>query len=485
MKNIIFLYASLLLTFTLGSCSDFLEQEPGSQISIEEQLATRQGVLMALNGTYSELEETMRSERFAVYADLQGGNLKFTPTPSGSNKGRISIPVNLEQVYNFQDLEESSDFESFYDGCYRIINGANLVLENAGNLQDASESEIAQIKAEAYALRGFAHYLLTLVYAQNYSYDNGNQPGIIYIRESLQEELSYPSRESVATTYDLILADMETAMQLFTSASALAGPDYSYFNALNVKAVMARIALSANQWDRAISLAEEVLQQAGPITPLEDYVSQWNDPEQPLSETLLELTPPRDSGGSLGGSLASHFGYASTSTFGDYVATADLLDLYAPEDIRGTLFLEKTISTLGTNGLEDQPYFFTSKFQGEPGYPVIRLSEMHLITAEAALRTGASETALEHLNVIRQRAGLPSLTNTQDLEEQVLLERRREFCFEGHLLFDLTRNHRGVSRTDGCISQNCQMNYPSLQFVLPIPQKNINLNQNLTQNEGY
>jgi hypothetical protein len=60
-------------------------------------------MLSALNGTYGSLEANVRGERFAVYADLQGGNLKFTPTVTGNNRGQITIPVNLENVYSFQD----------------------------------------------------------------------------------------------------------------------------------------------------------------------------------------------------------------------------------------------------------------------------------------------------------------------------------------------------------------------------------------------
>ena len=63
----------LVVIFSLQSCSDFLEQEPGSQTSITEQLATKKGMLSALNGTYGSLEANVRGERFAVYADYKVG----------------------------------------------------------------------------------------------------------------------------------------------------------------------------------------------------------------------------------------------------------------------------------------------------------------------------------------------------------------------------------------------------------------------------
>jgi hypothetical protein len=72
---------------------------------------------------------------------------------------------------------------------------------------------------------------------------------------------------------------------------------------------------------------------------------------------------------------------------------------------------------------------------------------------------------------------------TDNLEQALLLERRKELCFEG-IYFDLARKNKSVSRNDGCLSLNCRLEYPFPKFV-PIPRKNINLNSNLQQNESY
>ena len=110
---------------------------------------------------------------------------------------------------------------------------------------------------------------------------------------------------------------------------------------------------------------------------------------------------------------------------------------------------------------------------------------MYLIRAEAAFENNQPALAMADINTIRARANATLLSNTANLKEDILLERRKELCFEGHLFFDLVRNHKGITRNDGCISTNCSMVYPSLKFVLPIPQYNINLNSNLQQNESY
>lgn len=475
--------------FLLQSCSDFLEQEPGTQISITEQLSTQQGVLQALHGVYSELEANVRGERFAVYADLQGGNLKFTPIPStnSSRPGEITIPTNLESVYSFEDQSNASNFASFYSGSYDIINQCNLILEFTDALPDATQEEKNQIKAQALSIRAYTHFLLNEVYSQNYSYtEDASHLGIIYNTQSITKGLQYPARETAANTYSLIINDITTALSLYSNLTLTSGPSYSYFNATSTKALLARVYLSKRDWKNAYDTADDIILNSG-VTLVNsfNYISEWDKTDLPISEILLEFSIPRDAAGDVGGSLFAFFGYTSSTVFNKYIASKDLLDLYESTDIRKQLFLERPISTLINSKQEPINYYFTKKFQGNPGYVAFRLSEQYLIRAEAALKLNNTDQTKQDINTIRTRANASLLTGTENLEDAIFLERRKELCFEGHLFFDITRNHKDVSRNDGCISLNCGMSYPSLKFVLPIPLANLNLNPNLKKNESY
>nr|WP_315162296.1 RagB/SusD family nutrient uptake outer membrane protein [uncultured Flavobacterium sp.] len=477
----------LVVLFSLQSCSDFLEQEPGSQTSITEQLATKKGVLNALNGIYQSLEANVRGERFAVYADLQGGNLKFSPTVSGSSRGQVTVPINLENVYSFQDQALDSDFTTFYDESYDVINQTNLILEYVDALSDATDIEKNQIKAEAFAIRAYSHYLLTLVYSQAVgSTSPDTQLGIVYNKTTLTDGITYPKRETLTNTYSFIIEDIKAALDNFSNNSLLTGPSYSYFNSKNTKALLARVYLSKNDWQNAFTTANDVILNSGvSLVATENYISQWGQTDLPISENLLEFTIPRDSGGEVGGSLSSFFGYFSNTNYNKYVASQDLLGLYESTDIRKQLFLEKALPTLINGVFVNVNYYFTKKFQDNPGYLAFRLSELYLIRAEAALELGDLETTKADINTIRGRAKATLLTTTDNLEQVLLTERRKELCFEGHFFFDLARRNKGVSRNDGCLSLNCTLDYPSPKFVLPIPRKNINLNSNLQQNESY
>ncbi|CAD0006954.1 RagB/SusD family nutrient uptake outer membrane protein [Flavobacterium salmonis] len=492
LKNIYRFKFTMLLAvlFLLQSCSDFLEQEPGTQISINEQLSTKAGILQALNGTYRELEANVRGERFAVYADVQGGNLKFTPYPTtrSSGKGEIVTPTNIQNVYSFNDNANQSNFVSFYSDSYDIINQSNLILEFTDALKDATESEKNQIKAEALTIRAYSHFLLIEIYSQNYSYTNdASHLGIIYNTESITKGLKYPARETAARTYTLIVEDITTALNLYSNIQLSSGPAYSYFNINSAKALLSRVYLAKNDWQNAYATANDVITNSGvSLMSSADYIAQWEKTDTPVSEILLEFSISRDATtGTVGGSMFAYFGYTSPTVFNNYVASQDLLNLYSASDIRKQLFLERPIQTLINNQLVSVNYYFTKKFQDNAAYVAFRLSEQYLIRAEAALKLNNPDQTKTDINVLRERANADLLADSEDLEEAIFLERRKELCFEGHLFFDIARNHKNISRNDGCIALSCGLTYPSPKFILPIPRNNINLNANLKQNESY
>lgn len=80
---------------------------------------------------------------------------------------------------------------------------------------------------------------------------------------------------------------------------------------------------------------------------------------------------------------------------------------------------------------------------------VLRLSEMYLNRAEARLLSGNSSGAIDDMNVIKERAGIPVYNLAKDgadVLDALLDERRRELFLEAHRFFDLMRNDKIVDR---------------------------------------
>jgi outer membrane protein len=118
---------------------------------------------------------------------------------------------------------------------------------------------------------------------------------------------------------------------------------------------------------------------------------------------------------------------------------------------------------------------------------LIRLAEVYLNAAEAALATGNSAKALQYVNLLRTRAGAPTLTSiTMD---NILDERARELYWEGFRRTDLIRHGKFTTASylwpfKGGVKGGRAVE--DFRNLYPIPQ-NIVLNSEgvIKQNKGY
>ncbi|HLW21020.1 MAG TPA: RagB/SusD family nutrient uptake outer membrane protein [Cyclobacteriaceae bacterium] len=124
---------------------------------------------------------------------------------------------------------------------------------------------------------------------------------------------------------------------------------------------------------------------------------------------------------------------------------------------------------------------------------VIRLAEMYLIAAEAALQEGDLQTAADHINVIRNRAAVPGMEATMaitpaDLSIDFILEERaRELAGEQFRWFDLKRTGKLVEKVKA-YNPEAAANVREHHVLKPIPQRQLDavINKDeFTQNPGY
>jgi len=130
----------------------------------------------------------------------------------------------------------------------------------------------------------------------------------------------------------------------------------------------------------------------------------------------------------------------------------------------------------------------TQKSDGGINYTAIRYADVLLWEAEALAELGRTSEALVPLEEVRARARaqaadpantLPEITTTdqQELIDLIRHERLVELGFEMHRFFDLVRWGIAADILDGFVTGKNE--------VFPIPQTELDLNPNLTQNSGY
>lgn len=123
---------------------------------------------------------------------------------------------------------------------------------------------------------------------------------------------------------------------------------------------------------------------------------------------------------------------------------------------------------------------------------VLRLAEQYLIRAEAKLKlnkNSGDESSIMDLNVIRNRAGLESLSGLSDaeIEDEIMIERKLEFFTEwGQRWFDLKRTGQ-VNAVMPAVCNKKGGQWEAFKILFPLPISDIKANPNFkdNQNPGY
>jgi starch-binding outer membrane protein, SusD/RagB family len=147
------------------------------------------------------------------------------------------------------------------------------------------------------------------------------------------------------------------------------------------------------------------------------------------------------------------------------------------------------------------PHIYKYRPTNRPGpfdnnWPIYRYADVLLMYAEALNELGRSAEAIQYVNQVRARArkgtGNENRAQPADLppmgqaetREAIFQERHWELAFEGKRWFDMVR--RGAEYFLAAEAQDPTATDPQATDMLwPIPQAQIDLNPQLTQNPGY
>ena len=143
------------------------------------------------------------------------------------------------------------------------------------------------------------------------------------------------------------------------------------------------------------------------------------------------------------------------------------------------------------------PKYFVTKFGYQDGSPtlsspvVLRWAEVILNAAEAYARNSNAAKALELVDVIRTRAGIPAeglfsgnMHGYTDAVDIVMDERRLELAFEGHRMFDVYRNKKDMDRHYPGLQAWKSVPYNDPHTLYPIPNGEWTVSH-IQQNPGY
>ncbi|AHJ98730.1 RagB/SusD family nutrient uptake outer membrane protein [Hymenobacter swuensis] len=429
---------ALLATATLTGCNDKLDIEPVDRIDSAKALNTSADVEAALVGAYSALSSNR----------LYAGYIQFTSELLG-DAGEISFVGTFTQPREYIQktvITNNTFAAGTWLDAYQTINIANNVLANIDKVSTARRD---RVEGEARFIRAALYFELVRLYAKDWS--NGSpqaNPGVPLVLSPTLTlgATNQVARNTVAEVYTQVLSDLTTAEAklpvtngFFATRGAAAG-------------MLSRVYLQQRRYAEAAQAANRVItsnRYSLTGTYAEEFTTTTNTSEDIFAIQITSQDGIND--------LNTYF---SPAQRGDIEVQEDHLNLYEADDERGAFF--------------DDVY--TLKFDNQYGnVKVMRLAELYLTRAEANLRAGTTlgATPLADVNRIRARAGLSALTSVTLVD--ILKERRLELAFEGFRLWDAKRNNETV----GTLAATDD------RLVLPIPQRERDVNPTLVQNPGY
>ncbi len=468
----LFIYSLTLAGLGLSACQEDLEIDPQQSLSTDlifSSEATATGATIGVYGLAQDLD--VFGSMPQIIGDFQADNVDFIG----------SFPT-LNEIKNYTTLSDNTSIQAIWRDHYFVILAANAVIANVPNVVDENftAEERAQLIAEAKFMRALTNFQLVNLFAHPYQQDNGASAGIPLVTEPFSGEVTLPERSSVNVVHEAIRTDLTEALADLPADYASAELTRGRATQGAANALLSRLHLYREEWQDAADYADDVI-----TSPLYDLAPDYSFYSGNTPETVFAIQNTAvDNGRTGSGGWSAFYEPAEQGGRGDAPFSASLIAAFEeePGDLR---FAEKEE---GDNGR-----LYTLKFNdavnNTDNAPVIRVTEMYLNRAEALVElNGIDPVAIGLMNELRLRAGLGTWTaadfaTADELLDAIANERRKELAFEGHRRMDLLRRGQPLRPAGDSNFSNSQPGAD--KTIMPIPQRERDLNTNLSQNSGY
>jgi hypothetical protein len=364
-----------------------------------------------------------------------------------------------------------------FEKMYFIINNvANIVIKNADGAS-GDRVKANQLKAEAYIIRAYMHYLLVNLYAKAYNPATAAKDGgIPYVKED--NLLTVPNLKStVAEVYANIVSDINTALALNSLPSVpvnnmRVGLGFAY-------GVQAEVLLSMRNYTGALAAANASLAINSTVIDNNTFV-----PVGSLVFSKPTVTSPDNL------FYATYKGSPILQTL-----SPDVMTYYEPGDVINSYikpYYPSPAGALSITGITGAKLWYYTAATYSDNTAGITTSGTSLIKAECLARTQNVSGAMDIINAMRKKrivaASYTPLTASSEAQAIAYLQRftRIEYLFTFENYFNIKRWN-----TEDAYKQTISRNVNGQTFALapdsplwifPFPQSGTNYNPNLTQN---
>jgi hypothetical protein len=503
--------AFLLSLGLLGSCtSKFLEESPSDQITDANFYKTQNDAIQAVTAAYSEL-----TKEGQYNAALWGMDMGADISTTGGGGGSDGIEYTQLDDYNIPSTNVV--VTRLWQGSYIALQRANIVLQKVPLITGMDPAIQKRCLGEAQFIRAKMYFDLVRAYGDVPLYTTP-PTGI--------DQVNIP-RSPQADVYKVIESDLTAAIG--NLPPSYSGADLGRATKWAAQGLLAKVLLTEGKKAEAAVQAQAVIDNSGK-TMWANYGDNFKvaNENNNAKESLFEVQYvngrnqyDRNNVGSAmnqffaprrGGLVPAGDGYGFNVPEPDFVAgyeagdTRKAVTVWVPGDVSPNGSVQPKSLPGSPFGYDCKKWFVgmenTNIWDSPLNVPVLRLAEMYLIVAEGL---GATPAGYEALNKVRRRAfgadyNTPNAAhdlnagNTPNFQDAVIRERKYELAFEFDRWFDLKRlkgTNNGLipvmtAQAAYLAPLGVRRGIPTdKNYVLPIPQTELDANPKLVQNPGY
>ena len=512
MKKYIIIITGLIAATCLGSCKkDFLDQTNPNAISVDQNFQTESDVALAVYGTYQALRSSnCKGENALTWTDDRSDDVNTTDNQSNNGE-----PF---QFTAFSLVPSNTYLFSHWTALYTPISRANQVLAVIDKISFASDSTKSQYKAEMKFIRAMMYFDLVrefgdvpLVTQTLSSADQVSAVTFRVPRVQVYTQIINDLKDVVASNLPVIQPVANKGRASLQAANGLLGQVYLTMAVTGVDPTNATANLNnaktyllACYNQRSFTTLSTI-----PYTDVFDVTKKSTCPEiifqivykQGDANYYSSIAANNQAKGETINSLVTSTGAGGTLTL-------DLLKEFETGDPR-TNFSIKYAANPSVQAYFITKYRDASAAAGTLGYGgndciIMRYADIILNLAEVSLYLNDNTSAINYLNMVRARAGMPdyaTMLSTSPtyaaryptLKLAILHERRIELAFEHHRWHDLLRFFdapglvayiQSKSQTD--YNNSPLTNCSTKDYYFPIPLNETRLDPvKMYQNPGY
>lgn len=494
---------AMFVAVIFASCDDFLNEPPSKTSSVVPSTVEHLENLLNNYNNFSEegnYEILFGSDDFGLLKSLYD-----------NSNGFYTISQVQHATWDVQYLPDND--RPYYKEEWEKIFQANMVLENLGNVS-GSDSEKDALRAEAHFIRAYSYYQMVNTFCLPYSQENMNELGLTIKTSTSFEESA--KRASLQETWDLILSDLENALELNRDL-VLKDGKYRSWRASTpaINAFAARVHLTLGDYAKAQTYADAALAKHNVMM---DYNvdMRYSDivEEEMIDGELKRIWYPythdaqTDQTDRMEWKELYYYRFLNNGHW-NYIPSPELLAMYDQDnDLRYRYHVVEDYSYTRSLTISYPGYVFFFKDQ-IPSGPTV--AEMLLVKAECQARTGNWNEALNTVNILRAKridnTAAPAVINLSAANQaealtKILEERRRELPFTQRF-FDVRRYNNNDDAADDVVMTRTFYPYggtfvdggqapvtytldkKSRKFARPLPNTDINTTEGVLEQNTY